>query len=147
MFILKVTNKESGLVEQTNFTTKEQCLEFKSTLPYLFEDKTEVIPEKTEIKEAWIEVVPAQFDENGVEISPEQQINHKQETIVHPEETLFLKATHDFEIIENKHHETLEKIQELEAKITPRRLREAILGDKSFLEQINNEITELRKSL
>lgn len=37
-----------------------------------------------------------------------------------------------------------EKIAELEAKITPRRLREALAGDTAFIEDIDKQISILR---
>ena len=43
---------------------------------------------------------------------------------------------------------TLKAITELEASVTPRRLREAVIsGDKSFIEGVNAQIEELRKGL
>lgn len=58
-----------------------------------------------------------------------------------------IPSSHSFEIVEDKKAEGLAKIAELEAKITPRRLRDALLGDKSFIEQIEAEIAEIRKGL
>jgi hypothetical protein len=40
-----------------------------------------------------------------------------------------------------------DKIAELEAKITPRRLREALAGDTAFIEDIERQIAEARKLL
>jgi hypothetical protein len=107
MFILKVTNKQSGQVEQSDFQTELEAVNHKSLLEalgYQFEDK----------------------------------VNDLNEPI---------PATHSFEIIEDVKSEKLKKIAELEAKITPRRIRDALLGDKSFIEQVEAEIAEIRKSL
>ena len=152
MFILKVTNKESGLVEQTNFLTKEQCLEHKAFIEnngYVFIDRIETIPTWIEItKEAWIETIPAKFDENGIEVEPEQQISHDQEVVQHDQSTLAVKATHDFEIIEDNRLENLQRITELESKVTNRRIREALLtGDYSFIRLIEDQISAIRSSL
>lgn len=152
MFILKVTNKENGLVEQTNFTTQEQCLNHKVQLEasgYVFLDRIETIPAWVEItKEAWTEEIPAKFDENGIEISPAQQINHEQEVVLHEQSSTVVKTTHEYEIIEDNKAENLERIVELESKITPRRLREAIIsGDYSFIKEIDDQIKEIRAKL
>jgi hypothetical protein len=40
-----------------------------------------------------------------------------------------------------------DKIVELEAKITTRRLREALVGDTAFIEDIERQIAEARKLL
>ena len=40
-----------------------------------------------------------------------------------------------------------DKIAELEAKITPRRLREALAGDTAFITDIDKQIEGLRESL
>lgn len=52
------------------------------------------------------------------------------------------------EIIDNSHLAIIEQIKELEASITPRRLREAILsGDFSFINGVNSQIETLRNQL
>lgn len=122
MFILKVTNKQSGQVEQSDFQTELEAVNHKSLLEalgYHFEDKKEIIP--------------AVVADDGSTIEAEKEV--------------IIPATHSFEIIEDVKSEKLKKIAELEAKITPRRIRDALLGDKSFIEQIEAEIAELRKSL
>jgi hypothetical protein len=152
MFILKVTNKESGLVEQTNFTTQEQCLNHKVQLEssgYVFVDRIETIPTWVEIiKEAWIEEIPAELDETGMELKSAQQINHEQEVILHEQSSIVVKTTHEYEIIEDNKAENLERILELESKVTNRRIREALLsGDYSFIKQIEEQIKQIRESL
>tara|TARA_R110000851_G_scaffold323215_1_gene489704 strand:- start:1880 stop:2152 length:273 start_codon:yes stop_codon:yes gene_type:complete len=42
---------------------------------------------------------------------------------------------------------TADKITELEAKVTPRRLREALVGNSTFITDIELQITRLRKGL
>ena len=41
----------------------------------------------------------------------------------------------------------IDNISALEATITPRRLREALMGDSSFIEDVEAQVAELRKGL
>lgn len=41
----------------------------------------------------------------------------------------------------------LDKIAKLESQITPRRLREALAGDTAFIDDIEKQISKLRKEL
>ena len=53
----------------------------------------------------------------------------------------------DEQIVQIEKNKILTQIVQLEAEITPRRLREAMLGDTAWLTAKDTEISELRKKL
>ena len=59
----------------------------------------------------------------------------------------YLKETDVLEPYVEPAPSAADKIVELEAKITPRRLREALAGDTAFIEDIERQIAEARKFL
>tara|TARA_R110000772_G_scaffold43692_3_gene100696 strand:- start:4943 stop:5203 length:261 start_codon:yes stop_codon:yes gene_type:complete len=59
----------------------------------------------------------------------------------------YLKETDVIEPYVEPAPSAADKIVELEAKITPRRLREALAGDTAFIEDTERQIAEARKFL
>tara|TARA_R110002153_G_scaffold1367_2_gene7024 strand:+ start:2343 stop:2606 length:264 start_codon:yes stop_codon:yes gene_type:complete len=56
----------------------------------------------------------------------------------------YLKETDVIEPYAEPVPSAVDKIVELEAKVTPRRLREALAGDTTFITDIDNQISVLR---
>lgn len=85
----------------------------------LDEEGNELEPARTEIIEAVYETVPSEFTYEIVDITSEIEAENKKK-----------------------------QIAELEAQITPRRLREALLsGDTSFIDSVEQQIQAIRNNL
>lgn len=124
MYILKVTNNSTGAIEQSDFQTEQECQAHKVYLESIGYSFTE---QKIQTDAAIVDI-------SGIIVEPE-----KYETI---------PAPYSFSIEANPKAEKLAAIAALEAKVTPRRLREAILtGDHSFIDDIESKISDLRASL
>lgn len=172
MKILKITNLKTGQVQQSDFQTQEECLaHFEKYKAVGFWGKEEhsivhpsyVInhPEVLEVvgQEAAAEI-PATYDANGVETSPFvpakefiQAVPYQAayEEIV-PEVIEVIPCEYTMEIIDNSLVEAreaiIQQIASLEAQITPRRVREALLsGDHTFIQNIEAQISALRGTL
>lgn len=82
------------------------------------------------------------LDEEGNELEPTVV-----DTIVHPPEFTILEEDIQSEI---EREEKLKQIEELEKQITPRRSREALLGDTealAFILNIDSQIQSIRSSM
>ena len=140
MYKLLIHSQKEGefwLVKET----KEECdayiAECAQTMHWGTPSWTEIIP-------AYAEVIPEKTLEDGSVVS--------EEVIYHEEVTIHHEGSYSIEVIdisaEVEKENKLKQIAELEAKITPRRLREAVLsGDNSFIVDIDNQIAAIRSSL
>lgn len=154
MKILKITNVKTGQVQQSDFQTQEECLaHFEKHKIEGFWGKEEqiIVHPSYVINHPEIPEIPATFDQNGVELSPLIPATLAYDEIV-PESTEIIPCEYTMEIIDNSLVEAreaiIQQIASLEAQITPRRVREALLsGDHTFIQSIEVQITALRLTL
>jgi hypothetical protein len=102
------------------------------------------IPSWEQVVPAWVETIPEYTNENG-ELVPEQVIEHEQKVIQH-------KETYSIEVVdiskEVEKQKIIKQIEELEAMITPRRIREALLSkDYTVISRVEEQIAILRSQL
>ena len=144
MFILKIT--KNGQTQQSDFSTIEECES------YFQKYKAEGFWGKEEhsISHAEIPAIEAQDevrDAEGVLISPAIEGR-----AVIPANVEVVPCEYTYEILDNtieSNKEAIKKqIADLEAQITSRRVREAVLlNDHSFLQSIDDQIISLRAQL